>query len=45
MGSVTLADFVAASAELSGAALLHVDKGFDLIANVTGQPVEIMHLA
>jgi predicted nucleic acid-binding protein len=31
---------IAASAELTGATLLHMDKDFDLIANVTGQPVE-----
>jgi predicted nucleic acid-binding protein len=31
---------IAASAELTGATLLHVDKDFDLIASVTGQPVE-----
>jgi predicted nucleic acid-binding protein len=36
---------IAASAELSGATLLHVDKDFDLIANVTGQPVETLDLA
>jgi predicted nucleic acid-binding protein len=31
---------IAASAELSGATVLHVDKDFELIAGVTGQPVE-----
>jgi predicted nucleic acid-binding protein len=31
---------IAASAELTGATVLHVDKDFDLIASVTGQPVE-----
>jgi predicted nucleic acid-binding protein len=31
---------VAATAELSGLTILHVDKDFDLIADVTGQPVE-----
>jgi predicted nucleic acid-binding protein len=31
---------IAASAELTGATLLHMDKDFDLIANVTGQPLE-----
>jgi len=36
---------IAASAELTGATLLHMDKDFDLIANVTGQPVETLHLA
>jgi predicted nucleic acid-binding protein len=34
--------WIAASAELSGATLLHVDKDFDLIANITGQPVETL---
>lgn len=31
---------VAATAELAGLTLLHVDKDFDLIAEVTGQPTE-----
>lgn len=31
---------VAAAAELAGLTLLHCDKDFDLIAEVTGQPVE-----
>jgi len=31
---------VAATAELAGLTVLHVDKDFDLIATVTGQPVE-----
>jgi predicted nucleic acid-binding protein len=31
---------VAATAELAGLTVLHVDKDFDLIAAVTGQPVE-----
>lgn len=31
---------VAASAEVAGLTVLHVDKDFDLIANVTGQSVE-----
>jgi hypothetical protein len=30
---------VAATAEVSGLTVLHVDKDFDLIASVTGQPV------
>lgn len=33
---------IAASAELTGATVLHVDKDFDLIASVTGQPVETL---
>lgn len=31
---------IAATAELAGLVVLHVDKDFDLIAAVTGQPVE-----
>lgn len=31
---------IAATAELSGLTVLHVDKDFDLIAEITGQPVE-----
>lgn len=31
---------MAATAELAGLTVLHVDKDFDLIAGVTGQPVE-----
>jgi predicted nucleic acid-binding protein len=31
---------VAAAAELARLAVLHVDKDFELIAGVTGQPVE-----
>ena len=31
---------IAATAELSGLTVLHVDKDFDLIAATTGQPVE-----
>jgi predicted nucleic acid-binding protein len=34
---------VAASAELAGLTVLHVDKDFDLIAAVTGQYVERLH--
>ena len=33
---------IAASAELTGATVLHVDKDFDLIATVTRQPVETL---
>lgn len=33
---------IAASAELTGATVLHVDEDFDLIASVTGQPVETL---
>ena len=31
---------IAATAELAGLTVLHVDKDFDLIAEVTGQPTE-----
>jgi predicted nucleic acid-binding protein len=31
---------IAATAELAGLTVLHVGKGFDVIADVTGQPVE-----
>ncbi|WP_427888567.1 PIN domain nuclease [Kribbella sp. GL6] len=31
---------IAATAELSGLVLLHLDKDFELIANLTGQPTE-----
>jgi predicted nucleic acid-binding protein len=31
---------VAASAELAGLVVLHLDKDFDLIAEITGQPTE-----
>lgn len=31
---------VAAAAELAGLTVLHVDKDFDLVATVTGQPLE-----
>jgi len=43
-GAPSAADLlIAASAELTGATLLHVDKDFDLIAKITGQPVETLH--
>jgi predicted nucleic acid-binding protein len=31
---------IAATAELAGLALLHQDKDFEIIAGITGQPVE-----
>jgi hypothetical protein len=31
---------IAATAELSGLTVLHLDKDFEVIAEVTGQPVE-----
>ncbi len=36
---------VAATAELAGLVVLHFDKDFDLIAKVTGQPVERLALS
>jgi predicted nucleic acid-binding protein len=35
---------IAATAELADLTVLHVDKDFDLIARVTGQPVERLAL-
>jgi predicted nucleic acid-binding protein len=35
---------IAATAELAGLTVLHVDKDFDLIAGITGQPVERLAL-
>ncbi len=36
---------LAAIAEAAGLTVLHLDKDFDLIAGVTGQPVERLRLA
>jgi len=36
---------IAATAELGGLTVLHVDKDFELIATVTGQPTERLRLA
>ena len=36
---------VAATAERTGLTVLHVDKDFDLVATVTGQPVETLRTA
>ena len=36
---------IAATAELSGLTVLHTDKDFELIAEITGQPVERLLLA
>lgn len=35
---------IAAAAELAGLTVLHMDKDFDLIASITGQPVERLRL-
>jgi predicted nucleic acid-binding protein len=36
---------IAATAELAGLTVLHLDKDFDVIANVTGQPVERLQVS
>ena len=36
---------IAATAELTGLTVLHLDKDFDLIAEVTGQPMERLRVA
>jgi predicted nucleic acid-binding protein len=36
---------IAAAAELSGLTVLHLDKDFDLVAEITRQPVERIELA
>jgi predicted nucleic acid-binding protein len=35
---------IAATAELAGLTVLHQDKDFDIIAGVTGQQLERLHL-
>ncbi len=35
---------IAATAEFAGLTVLHVDKDFDLIAEITGQPSERLHI-
>jgi predicted nucleic acid-binding protein len=35
---------IAAAAELAGLTILHLDKDFDMIAKVTGQPVERLNM-
>ncbi len=35
---------IAATAELAGLTVLHLDKDFDLIAEITGQPVEHLNV-
>jgi predicted nucleic acid-binding protein len=35
---------IAAAAELAGLTILHLDKDFDVIAKVTGQPVERLNM-
>jgi predicted nucleic acid-binding protein len=36
---------IAATAELTGLTVLHRDKDFDLVAEITGQPIERIELA
>jgi predicted nucleic acid-binding protein len=36
---------IAAAAELAGLTVLHLDKDFDLIAEITGQPMERLRMA
>ena len=35
---------IAATAELANLVVLHLDRDFDLIAQITGQPVERLHI-
>ena len=35
---------IAATAELAGLTVLHLDKDFDVIAEITGQPVERLNI-
>ncbi len=35
---------IAATAELAGLTVLYLDKDFDLIADITGQPLERLHV-
>lgn len=35
---------IAAAAELAGLTVLHLDKDFELIADVTGQPLERLRI-
>jgi predicted nucleic acid-binding protein len=35
---------IAATAELSGLTVLHVDKGFEIIARISGQPLERLNI-
>jgi predicted nucleic acid-binding protein len=41
----SIPDFIiAATAELSGLTVLHLDKDFEIIANITGQPIERLEI-
>jgi len=35
---------IAATAELSGLTVLHVDKDFEIIARISGQPLELLNI-
>ena len=36
---------IAATAELAGLTVLHLDKDFDVIAEITGQPMERLNIS
>jgi predicted nucleic acid-binding protein len=36
---------IAATAELAGLTVLHLDKDFDVIGEITGQPVESLNMS
>lgn len=36
---------IAATAELAGLAVLHLDKDFEIIASITGQPIERLNVS
>jgi len=36
---------IAATAELAGLIVLHTDKDFEIIADITGQPIERLNLS
>jgi predicted nucleic acid-binding protein len=36
---------IAATAELAGLTVLHLDKDFDVIAEITGQPIDRLNVS
>ncbi len=44
MGPVDPGLIIAATAELAGLTVLHLDKDFEIIAGVTGQPLERLNI-
>ena len=36
---------IAATAELAGLTVLHLDKDFEIITGITGQPLERLHIS